>query len=441
MDQYQKDILHMSQQDLNRLHVIRKVLEGTLPQLEAASILNLSDRQVRRIQSRILTQGDEGIAHKARGRLSNQSTKPKVKARALLICKKFYPDFGPTLASEKLFEGHGIKLSDETLRTWFREEGIIYKRRKDRPHRNWRERKASYGEMIQMDGSHHAWLEDRGPKLVLMAYKDDATGEVFARFYDHEGTIPALDSFRRYILKYGIPQSVYFDKHASYKTSSKPTIQEELKGQEEPLTQFGRVLEELGVTRIYAHSPQAKGRIERLFRTFQDRLVKELRLKGAKTQGEANQVLGEYLPVHNKRFRRLAANEADLHRPLKKPLNLRSIFSIKVQRTMRNDFTIVHEGQLYQILDSTNARELLVEKDLSGRTRITHAGRTLRFKPIPQRPAKDPQIQEPGKLKLVTVPLKSHPWRKDYRNMTTAPARLYNSIKQTYQPQPLNRTF
>lgn len=187
-----------------------------------------------------------------------------------------YSDFGPTFAAEKLSGRDKIKIGKETLRRWLIENGLHKKRRKPRPHRLYRDRKASFGEMLQVDGSEHAWFEDRGPKASFIGYIDDATNVVFGRFYTHEGTIPALDLFYRYVQKYGLPVSMYLDKHTTYRSTAKPSIEEELDGKASQ-SQFQRALSELGVKIIYANSPQAKGRIERLFETFQDRLVKELK--------------------------------------------------------------------------------------------------------------------------------------------------------------------
>ena len=267
-----KDIIMATQEELKALHVIRKAIDKVITQKEAALDIDLSERQVRRKLKRVRQEGDKGIIHKLRGNPSNRTTPDNVKNKVLKLFKDKYPDFGPTLASEKLYERDKLKVNDETLRLWLIEEGIPYRRRKKRPHREWRERKSCYGQMIQMDGSDHDWLEGRGPKCVLMGYIDDATGIPFGRFYKFEGTIPAMDSFKRYIKKRGIPLSVYLDKHSTYKSQKKLSIEEEL-ANKEALSNFERALKELGVDVIHANSPQAKGRIERLFNTFQDRLI------------------------------------------------------------------------------------------------------------------------------------------------------------------------
>ena len=201
-------------------------LEGIVKQVEAAEILSLSGRQIRRIVKRIRSEGSRGIIHRSRGRPSNRRIAHKIKERVIDLYRTQYKDFGPTLASEKLLERNGIGINDETLRMWLIGTGDWRKTRRRRRHRQWRERKHHDGEMVQMDGSHHDWFEGRGPWCVLMGYMDDATGRVFGRFYDYEGTIPAMDSFKRYIKKYGLPLSVYLDRCKTYKSRAKPTIQD-----------------------------------------------------------------------------------------------------------------------------------------------------------------------------------------------------------------------
>jgi transposase-like protein len=223
-----EDMIMARQGELKRLHVIQKVLERVVKQVEAAEMLFLSPRQIRRIVKRIKIEGDRGIIHKSRGKPSNRRIPGKIRDRVIRLYRTQYQDFGPTLATEKLLERDEVGISDETLRRWLIETGDWKKTRKHRGHRRWRERKPHYGEMLQMDGSHHDWFEGRGPWCVLMGYIDDATGKVFARFYDYEGTIPAMDSFKRYSKKYGLPMKVYLDKHTTYKSTAKPTIQDEL---------------------------------------------------------------------------------------------------------------------------------------------------------------------------------------------------------------------
>lgn len=194
-----EDMIMASQEELRRLHVIRKVQEKVIRQGKAGEILSLSVRQVRRVVKRVRAEGDRGVIHRSRGRPSNRAFPGKNKDRVIELYREKYEGFGPTLAAEKFLEGDRIELSEETLRGWLIESGDWKKSRKRRGHRQWRERKEHCGEMVQMDGSHHDWLEGRGPACVLMGYLDDATGRGFGRFYEYEGTLPAMDSFRRYI--------------------------------------------------------------------------------------------------------------------------------------------------------------------------------------------------------------------------------------------------
>lgn len=212
------DIIQMRQEELKRLRVIHNVVEQRITQVRAGELLDLSSRQIRRIVKRVKKEGDVGIIHGSRGKESNRKIVKKIRRKVIKLYEKKYWDFGPTLASEKMEERDGIEISDETLRKWLIEEGLWEKERKVRGHRQWRERKASFGEMVQLDGSHHDWLEGRGPKLVLMGYIDDATGKAYGRFYEYEGTLPALDSMIRYIKANGIMQIVYTDRHSTYKS-------------------------------------------------------------------------------------------------------------------------------------------------------------------------------------------------------------------------------
>lgn len=382
-----KDIIVMKRKELKRLHVIQKAKDRSIKQKEASDLLKICERQIRRLVKRVREEGDEGIIHRSRGRRAHNATDEKVKARVLRLCETKYSGFGPMLASEKLFENEKIKKSDETLRKWLITAGLWQQKRKKRKHRRWRERKSYRGEMVQMDGSHHDWLEGRGPRLVLMGYIDDADNKAYGRFYEYEGTLPAMDSFKRYIRKNGLPQSVYFDNHTTYKSPRKATIEEELENCN-PMSQFERGLSELEVDFIHAQSAPAKGRVERLFRTFQDRLVKELRLANAKTLEEANKVLNSFLPKFNKRFSIKPNKRESLYRPIPKGLDLDKILCKQTKHVLRNDFTVAHDKKLYQVLDRTNAREVEVQERVNGQMLIVHKERRLKYKEIVQRPKK-----------------------------------------------------
>jgi hypothetical protein len=408
-----EDMIMASQEELRRLHVIRKVQEKVIRQVKAGEILSLSVRQIRRMVKRVRGEGDRGVIHRSRGRSSNRAFPGRNKDRVIELYREKYEGFGPTLAAEKLLEGDRIELSEETLRGWLIESGDWKKSRKRRGHRQWRERKEHCGEMVQMDGSHHDWLEGRGPACVLMGYIDDATGRGFGRFYEYEGALPAMDSFRRYIQRYGIPLKVYLDKHTTYKSNGKPTLEEELAGIE-PLSEFERALKELGVEVIHAHSPQAKGRIERFFGTLQDRLVKEMRLRGIKSIEEANLFLEEYWSEFNRKFAVDPKEKEDLHRPVPRGLKLDDVLCIKVKRALRNDFTVAYNRRLYQVEDSIRASHVMVHEGLDSSIRLKYKGRLLKIREIASRPPAE--RNEPLRLtpKERYVPPKGH----YYRNFT-----------------------
>jgi hypothetical protein len=406
-----KDIIEMRIKELKRLKIIHESIEKHITQKTAASIIGITERQVRRIVRAVREEGDKGIIHKSRGRASNRRIPEKIKDRIVKLYKKTYHDFGPTLASEKLLEINDIKISDESLRKWLIEDGIWRRRRKRLGHKQWRQRKACFGEMVQMDGSHHDWLEGRGPELVLMGYIDDATNTTFGRFYDYEGTIPAMDSFHGYIRKYGIPQSVYLDRHTTYKSPRKLTPAEELQGIPRALSQFERALSELGVEVIHAYSPQAKGRVERVFGVLQDRMVKEMRLRAIKTKQEANDFLKEYLPLYNRQFSLPAANDTNVHVELPKYFNAHKALCIRTQRTVKNDYTIVLNTKLYQIEDHITAKKVTVEERMDGSLHMINNGVSLKYREITERPKK--QITQVQRVyNRSSIPSKNHPWRR-----------------------------
>jgi len=245
-----------------------------------------------------------------------------------------------------------------------------------------------------------------------MSYIDDATGKVFAQFYEYEGTIPAMDSFKRYIQKYGLPMSVYLDRHTTYKSTAKVTA-EDIVNNEIPLSEFERALKELEVRVIHATSPQAKGRVERLFETLQDRLVKEMRLNGVESIQEGNRFLKHYLPIYNRRFSVTPRERQDLHRALSKGFNLDGILCIKTERRLRNDFTVAHNKKLYQIEDKTRATKIIVHDHLNGSLRMTYRDQPLRFKEITTRPERKLNGRAVGeRTKKRYVPTADHPWRR-----------------------------
>jgi len=420
-----KDMIVMSVGEIRRLKAIQSAMDGHITQGTAAGMLGLSERQVRRLVRVVREEGDRGMIHGLRGRPSNRRFSEEMRQRVLELYQERYPDFGPTLAVEKLLEREEIRISDETLRKWLMEGGMWKKRRKRSRFRRWRARRECFGELLQMDGSHHDWLEGRGPKLVLMGYIDDATNTVYGRFYDYEGTLPALDSFKRYVEKYGIPMSVYLDRHTTYKSPRKLTEWERAEGVEESLSQFERALKELGVEVIHALSPQAKGRIERLFGVLQDRLVKEMRLRGIRTKEEANAFLEEYLLRYNERFGVCPTHEADVHVKLPPSVDLDAYLCIKTERTVRNDHTIALDGRWYQ-LEERGGKKVVVEERIDGSMRILSRGVPLKYKEITDRPKKQETPKNVARtFRQPPKPAKDHPWRKSWKNWMPTRASAY----------------
>ena len=415
-----RDMIVMSIREVKRLKAVQSAIERHITQKAAASMIGLSERQVRRVVKAMREQGDKGIIHGLRGRPSNRRLPEEVRERVLAFYQERYPDFGPTLATEKLFECDGITISDETLRMWLIEAGIWKKRRKRSAYRQWRQRKECFGQMLQMDGSHHDWLEGRGSELVLMGSIDDATNTTYGRFHDYEGTLPAMDSFQGYVKKYGLPMSIYVDRHTTYKSSKKLTEWDEVEGIK-TLSQFERALMELGVEVIHAQSPQAKGRIERLFGVFQDRLVKEMRLRGITTKDQANEFLEEYLPRYNQRFRVCPANETDVHVPLSSYIDLDRYLCIKRERTIRKDNTIALDGRLYQ-LEQRGGKKVVVEERLDGSLRMISKGVSLKYREITERPQKEvvPKM-DTRVFNRPPKPAKDHPWNRSWQIPNAVP--------------------
>lgn len=415
MDQ-DKDIFMMTRTEIKRYQIIRKVLDREINQQEASEFLRLSDRQVRRIVKRVKVEGESGVVHKLRGHNGNRGIKESFKQKILKVYHTSYDGFGPTLASEKLLERDGLKVNCETLRLWLIEKALWQaKPRRVRKSLSWRERKANLGEMVQMDGSHHDWLESRGPKLVLMGYIDDATSRFYGKFYNYEGTMPAMDSLKGYIKKYGIPKSIYLDRHSTYKMTKKYAYTDWPFRDKEELTQFGRACQQIGIELIYAYSPQAKGRVERVFKTLQDRLTKELRLNKTATCKEANELLGLYLDSFNSRFQVTARRSGDLHRPVDKRIALDDILSVQTKRPLRNDRTVLHNNRWYQVLNRTRAKDVTVHEHLNGRMVIKYGKNHLEYKTIEGPIVRVKQKIHKPRIRKQYVPPKDSFWRIGFK--------------------------
>lgn len=415
-----KELLIMSKKEVSRISILEQLREGKLTQVKAAVSMAITDRQVRRVLERFKRAGPLGLIHGLRGRESNHQLDQDLITKALSLVKEKYPGFGPTLAAEKLEEVDGLKIDHDTLRRRMIDEGLWLSKQRQAIHRSWRERKACFGEMVQFDGSHHGWFEQRGPRCVLLASRDDANNLAEARFVPSEDTISVFDFWQRYILKHGKPKSIYLDGHSIYKTQRPVQNQ----GEDFDLTQFERAMEELGVELIQAHSPQAKGRIENLFETFQDRLIKELRLSKIQDINQANKFLEDFLPKFNQRFSILAKNKANLHQPLNPKDNLEQIFSIQKERTIQNDFTLRFENQYFQLTNPQPTlvlpgQKVTVEKRLDQTIHLRLKDYYLNYQPIAKtsldslRQLKTIALtSNPKPLRVYAKVKPNHPWRK-----------------------------
>lgn len=326
--------------------MIHEVEQGYINGVEAADALGISARQFKRIRRRHREEGDKGLAHRLRGKLSNRRIPDELRDEVASLIREKFPDFGPTLACEKLEERHGITLSDETVRKLMIAAGIWKPRKHKERHRKKRERRKCFGELIQMDGSHHDWLEGRGPKLVLMVMVDDATNEVRALFGPTEDTRTGMLMLRLWLEEFGRPVAIYADRHGIWVTQKGDAGERE----DSLTTQLARALRELDIEYIPAGSPQAKGRVERQNGTLQDRLVKEMRLEGISDLDAANYFLiNEFLPKYNARFRKEPASRANAHRRLSRQFDLDHILSEQFERTVQNDYTIRFNNRIFQI--------------------------------------------------------------------------------------------
>lgn len=418
-----EDIIPMSMKELEKLAIIRQTADKKIKQKEASERLGLSVRQIIRILKQYRLQGPRGLIHQLRGKSSHKAIKPAQKCRVLRLWQAKYQDFGPVLFSEKLLEREGIKISDETLRGWYPPDLPRPPwRRKKRPHRKARDRKKYFGQMSQTDGSNHDWFEGRGPKCNLQGMVDDATSNVFAHFSEYEGTLPMMQCLKKYSRQYGLPHSFYFDMHSTYKSWKRLTKEQRIQGQE-ALSQFGRALNELNIKRIYAKSPQAKGRVERLFGTFQDRLVKEMRLENIATIDEANQFLKTYLPKYNQRFKKQAAESGDWHKKHLTPKQISQALCIKHTRVLQKDSTISYLSKRLLILNPISRGKITVETHLDGNLILRAAtGKELKYKTIPlelyerekqQKREEAPALKQPRTT--AHKPAANHPWRKEFK--------------------------
>ena len=409
--------LRLSGKERRRLEVLSKVKRGDIRLTKAAELLGVCYRQVLRIWQRYEAEGSAGLKHGLRDRVSNRRIEAGRRERVLELYQAKYGDFGPTLAVEYLRRYDGEDLSEETLRRWLMAAGLWQARRQGARHRKWRERRAHWGEMVQMDGSEHDWFEGRRDRASLMVLIDDATNWTYARFFESETTAAAMSVFAEYVGLYGLPRALYVDRDSIYETTRDSTVEEALKDVG-PLTQFGRAMRELEVELILARSPQAKGRVERRHGVFQDRFVKALRLKKIDTLEGANEYLArEFLQELNDRFSVAARSEADLHRPPGRGVRLEHVLSYQEERVVQNDWTVSWCSRIFQLDErhrklSLARKKILVSELLDGTIRLTSRGKNLRWIELPERPAPAMRAAKgPREKKAPYKPAASHPWR------------------------------
>jgi transposase len=404
-------MINLTMKEAERYKVISEVEGGYLRIKEAGEILSLSERQVYRIKARVGKEGAGGVIHRSKGKKTPRWLTEKTKDKIDHLYRTKYRGFNLTHMTEYLNQEEGIKVSRESVRQILLERGSYVKQRRYPKHRQWREPCPREGQMVQYDTSDHDWLEGRGPRLYLIGGVDDATGKVAgAKFVLSDGVRQNMEVFWGIVRRRGIPLSVYVDCGSNFKTTRHQSMEYQLKG-EYPSTQFARALEELGVRIIYAYSPQAKGRIERKFGVFQDRLCSELRLHNISTPEEANRYLWEkFIPKHNQMFFRLAKEPGSAYRQIPKGLVLKDVFCLKEERMVAGDNTISYQGKTFQILPneyrlSFFKAKVEVHEYLDGSINIFYQGKKLKHKPISKEKIKSlpPSVREQKDYELITT--------------------------------------
>jgi len=416
----------LSRREVERAGVLRRVKEGKLTLVSAAQMLKLSYRQGKRVWKRYEEDGIEGLKHAGAGQRSNRAKDQRFRKRVLGLVRDKYGGqigerFGPTLAAEHLWSEDGMEIASGTLRRWMLGEGLWSRERKRGAYRKRREPKAHFGELVQLDGSFHAWFEQRGPEGCLMNLVDDATGTTLCRLGEQETTWSAANLLRQWIEQYGVPQALYTDWRNAY---VRPATEREKCAGTVPLTQFGRMCAKLGIGIIAASSPQAKGRVERNHGTHQDRLIKKLRRKNITTHAAANQFLEQsYLPEHNQRYRREAASQEDFHRAKPKLQKLEEMFCLEHKRTLSNDWVVRYNGRLLQIQrhgrhHAPARAKVAVQEWEDGKLEIRYRGQKIAWTEIAVLPR--PNLVDRPEPRPATVyrnPPATHPWRRSYREL------------------------
>jgi len=420
-------LICMTKQELSKYEIIMDLITGKINGTDASKQIGVSVRHVKRLKSNVKEYGARGLIHKNRGRESNRRLDAKIVEKAEKYLKEKYHFCGPTFASEKLYEIHKIKLGKETVRIMMTDLKLWKpkSRKKSGKWHVWRARKDNFGEMQQFDGSYHIWFGNEESCLLLSV--DDATGKItHAKFDINESTIAVFKFWLEYFAKNGLPLSIYLDKFSTYKINHKNAVDNK-----NMITQFERAMNQIGVNPITAYSPQAKGRVERMNETLQDRLVKELRLVGITTIGEANKFLQEYIPKFNAKFAVIPRRGKDLHKKIGKQTKekLPQIFSVQNQRKVHNDYTVMFKNNFFQLdrKQTTTVYKkdtVIVEEHLDETIKLRLRDSYLNYRTLQERPKKEINIKLPAltrqKQNSTYRPPVDHPWRKQF---------LFNKIK------------
>jgi transposase len=414
----------LSRKELSRVEVMGRVKAHSLRVREAAELLELSYRQAKRIWARYRAGGAKALQHGNCGQVSNRAYTAKFRAAVLKQVQARYEDFGPTLAAEHLGSDDGLEVHAETLRRWMKEAGLWQRQRRRKPYRQRREAKAHFGELVQLDGSFHEWLEERGPRGCLMHMVDDATTKAVGWFAEEETIWAAAGVLRRWIARYGVPQALYTDWKNVYVRP--PNAAERMRG-EPAVTQFGRMCAKLGIGIIAASSPQAKGRVERAHGTHQDRLVKKLRLVGIANYEQANAYLDEhYLAEHNRRYAHVPVAQADYHRRRPTARQLDEVFWLEEERVVSEDWVVRYNNRLLQLERKSQhwapaKSRVLVRENEAGEVAIHYRGQCMGFRELKASTALGegrgaaPSPAPPSPiLRRSLPPAPNHPWRKGF---------------------------
>lgn len=433
------DVVGLSRKERLKLMAMGQVEEGQKTLREAAEWLGLSYRQVRRVWRRYRAEGARGLVHGSRGRASNRGKEVSERAVIVEVYRERLEGFGPTLASEKLAEW-GHEVDHETLRRWLIGAELWQRQRKRGPHRRWREPRRRFGELVQLDGSHHDWFGS-GERCCLMNMVDDATGHSLARLEAEETTVAAMKVLWSWVERHGVPSALYVDGKTVYVTDREATAEEQLAG-EQPLTEFGKACRKLGIRIILAHSAPAKGRVERKHGVYQDRFVKELALQGITTIEGANALLeGGFVEELNRRFGREPLEPQDAHKPVPEGLGLATVFVFEECRTVANDWTIRYENRWYQITGPAQTMprpkaKITVQRRLDGSLHIYYRDRELMYRAVPLEARVKPKAHagaepQPSARRRSSRPASTHPWRRPFS--TKAPS-LTDRARATARP-------